>query len=172
MQDQVFPFARYWPERCLKLKSDLLYDTPDRLITLLQLPPQTMILGYEQLLECSLPLRPFWGLEQEHPPQVEPLSGLLVSMLIKKYPDLLKNYQAVDLRAGRDGDSNYIERLKCSIDQDRLLQSFHEVGDLRRELDDQLRLVRRQRKQLDDYLKMQIQSQNLLSNMINRSNAG
>ena len=93
MQDQVFPFPRYWPERCLDLSSALLYDTPDRLLTLLQLSPQTMIQGYGKLLESSLSLCPFWRLQLEQPPEIEPLSGALINRIFEEFPHLLNAYQ-------------------------------------------------------------------------------
>ena len=168
MQDQVFPFMRYWPERCSELNSDLLYDTPDRLLTLLQLSPDTMISGYQQLLESPLPLHPFWQFEHEQPPEIEPLSGVLLDKMLEEFPRLMDVYQAVDLKSGRDGDGHYMERLNRAIQPECLLQSFRSVGDLRRELDDQLRLVQLQRQQLDGYLKLQQQSQKLLDDMFRR----
>jgi len=169
MQDQVFPFTRYWPERCSGLNSALLYDTPDRLLTLLQLSPQTMIHGYQQLLESSLPLSPFWRLELEQPPEIEPLSGVLIYRMIEVFPELLNTYQAVDAKAGGNGDVHYVERLNCAIKPDCLLQAFLGVGELRRELDDQLCLVQLQRQQLDNYLNLQQQSQKFLSLMVKHS---
>ena len=168
MRDQVFPFTRYWPERCSELNSDLLYDTPDRLLTLLQLSADTMISGYQQLLESPLPLRPFWQLDHEQPPEIEPLSGLLLDKMLERCPRLIDVYQAVDLKGGGDGDGHFMERLNRAIHPDCLLHSFRSVGDLRRELDDQLRLVQLQRQQLDGYLKLQQQSQKLLDDMFRR----
>ena len=169
MRDQVFPFTRYWPERCSDLNSALLYDTPDRLLTLLQLSPQTMIQGYQQLLESSLPLRPFWQLELEQPPEIEPLSGALIYVMCGEFPDLLNAYQAVDAKSGGNGDAQYLERLNRAIQPVCLLQAFLNVGELRKELDDQLRLVQLQRQQLDNYLNLQQQSQKFLDEMIKRS---
>ena len=168
MRDQVFPFTRYWHERCSELNSDLLYDTPDRLLTLLQLSPDTMISGYQQLLESPLSLRPFWQLEHEQPPELEPLSGVLLYKILEDFPRLINIYQAVDLKGGRDGDGRYMERLDRAIQPECLLQSFRSIGELRRELDDQLRLVQLQRQQLDGYLKLQQQSQKLLDDMFRR----
>ena len=101
MRDQVFPFTRYWPERCSDLNSALLYDTPDRLLTLLQLSPQTMIQGYQQLLESSLPLRPFWQLELEQPPEIEPLSGMLIYRIIEGLHSVIIFYFPVALVPGQ-----------------------------------------------------------------------
>ena len=170
MQDQVFPFPRYWPERCSDLNSALLYDTPDRLLTLLQLSPQTMIQGYGKLLESSLSLCPFWRFELEQPPEIEPLSGALIHRTLEEFPQLLNAYQAVDAKAGESGDPQYLERLSRAIESDRLLQAILDVGELRRELDDQLRLVQRQRQQLDNYLDLQKHSQIFLNDMVKRSN--
>ena len=172
MRDQVFPFKRCWPERCSDLNSDLLYDTPDRLLTLLQLTPDTMISGYQQLLESSLPMRPFWSLDYEQPPEVEPLSGLIICNILEEFPQLLDVYQAVDLCGGRDGDGHYLERLSRSTRPEHLLQAFHGVGDLRRELDDQLQLVQLQRQQLDGYLKLQQRSQRLFDNIFKKMSSG
>ena len=169
MRDQVFPFTRYWPERCLELDADLLYDTPDRLLTLLQLSPQTMIQGYQQLMESPFSLCPFWRLELEQPPEIEPLSGMLIYRMLETSPDLLHAYQAVDAKAGGSGDAQYMKRLTRAIQSDCLLQAFLDVGELRRELDDQLRLVQLQRQQLDNYLNLQKQSQKFLDEMVKRS---
>ena len=172
MRDQVFPFMRFWPDRCSDVSSDLLYDTPDRLLTLLQLSPHTMISGYQKLLQSSMPIRPFWSLDYEQPPEVEPLSGLIICKILDEFPELLDVYQAVDRCGGRDGDGHYLERLSRSTRSECLFQSFHSVGELRRELDEQLQLVQLQRQQLDGYLKLQQRSQRLFDDIFKRMRSG
>lgn len=169
MRDYVFPFVRYWPKRCVGLNAAALYDTPDRLLTLLQLSPEEMIQGYQQLLDKSIQPQPFWGVELQQPPAIEPLSAAVIRLMLNEFPQLLDSYQAVDRRRGGDGDHHYLERLNRALNSESLLQAFCNVGDLRRELDDQLQLVHQQRQQLDEFLLLQQQSQKILDNFLNRS---
>ena len=166
MSADTFPFARHWPERCRGVDARLLFDTPDRLLTLLQLPPQAMLQGYRQLLDQPDPPRPFWGLDHDQRPGIEPLSGAITRVLLADDPELLEAYQAVDQRSGGDGDPNYLERLQLALEPEPLLQAFRQVGELRGELDHQLRLQQQQREQLDEYLKLQQRCQRLLDQRI------
>lgn len=166
MSADPFPFARQWPERCRGVDARLLFDTPDRLLTLLQLPPQTMLLGYRQLLEQPDPPRPFWGLDHDQRPVIEPLSGALIRVMLGDAPELLEVYQAVDQRSGGDGDTNYLDRLQLALNPDLLLQAFCAVGELRGELDHQVRLVQQQREQLDASMQLLQRSQRLLDQQI------
>ena len=166
MSEQLFPFERQWPDRCRDVDAHLLFDSPDRLLTLLQLPPQVMVLGYRQLLDQPDPPRPFWGLEHDQRPAIEPLSGALIRVMLGDAPELLESYQAVDQRSGGDGDPNYLERLQLALKPDLLLQAFCAVGELRGELDHQVRLVQQQREQLDVSMKLLQRSQRLLDQSI------
>ncbi|CRY91206.1 conserved hypothetical protein [Synechococcus sp. WH 8103] len=166
MSADAFPFARRWPERCRGVDAHLLFDTPDRLLTLLQLPPHTMVLGYRQLLDQPDPPRPFWGLDHDQRPGIEPLSGAITRVFLADDPELLEAYQAVDQRSGGDGDRNYLDRLQLALKPDLLLQAFCSVGELRGELDHQVRLVQQQREQLDASMKLLQRSQRLLDRSI------
>ena len=166
MSEQLFPFERQWPDRCRGVDAHLLFDSPDRLLTLLQLPPQAMVLGYRQLLHQPDPPRPFWGLDHDQRPGIEPLSGAITRVLLADDPELLEMYQAVDQRSGGDGDRNYLERLQLALKPDLLLQAFGAVGELRGELDLQVRLVQQQREQLDASMQLLQRSQRLLDQSI------
>ena len=166
MSADAFPFVRHWPERCRGVDARLLFDTPDRLLTLLQLPPQTMLQGYRQLLDQPDPPRPFWGLDHDQRPGVEPLSGAVIRVMLGDAPELLEVYQAVDQRSGGDGDPNYLERLQLALKPDLLLQAFCAVGELRGELDHQVGLVQQQRQQLDASMELLQRSQRLLDQSI------
>ena len=166
MTSDSFPFAGQWPDRCRGVDAHLLFDTPDRLLTLLQLPPQAMLLGYRQLLDQPAPPRAFWMLEHDQRPAIEPLSGALIRVMLGDTPELLEAYQAVDQRSGGDGDPNYLERLQLALKPDLLLQAFCAVGELRGELDHQVRLVQQQREQLDSSMQLLQRSQRLLDQSI------
>ena len=60
----------------------VLFDTPDRLLTLLQISPQQMLQGYRQVLDQPVHPRPFWQLEHGQRPGIEPLSGALVRVML------------------------------------------------------------------------------------------
>ena len=166
MTEHLFPFERHWPDRCRGVDPRRLFDTPDRLLTLLQLPPQVMLRGYRKLLEHQDSPHPFWALDHGQRPGIEPLSGAAIRVLLGGCPELLEAYQAVDQRSGGDGDPNYLERLQLALEPEPLLQAFRQVGELRGELDHQLRLVQQQREQLDEYLKLQQRCQRLLDQRI------
>ena len=51
MSQPAFPFHRQWPERSPMEGHDVLFDTPDRLLTLLLISPDAMVQGYRQLLD-------------------------------------------------------------------------------------------------------------------------
>ena len=169
MSADPFPFARQWPDRCWGVEPRLLFDTPDRLLTLLQLSPQTMLRGYRQLLDQPDPPRPFWGLDHDQRPGIEPLSGAITRVFLADDPELLEAYQAVDQRSGGDGDRNYLDRLQLALKPDPLLQAFGAVGELRGELDHQVRLVQQQRQQLDASMQLLQRSQRLLDQSISPS---
>ena len=166
MSEASFPFQHQWPERCNGINSTALFDTPDRLLTLLQLSPQQMVDGYRQLLvEKELP-QPFWRLEHAQRPAIEPLSGALIRVMLMHCPNLLELYQAVDLRSGGDGDGHYLERLDLALQPDGLLDAWRTIGELRGELDHQLLLVDQQRDQLETYRDLQKRSQLLLNRLV------
>ena len=166
MTENFFPFERHWPDRCRGVDPRRLFDTPDRLLTLLQLPPQVMLRGYRQLLEQQDSPRPFWKLEHNQRPGIEPLSGALIRVMLGDAPELLEAYQEVDRSSGGDGDPTYLERLQLALKPDHLLQAFCSVGELRGELDHQLRLVQQQRDQLDVSMELLQRSQRLLDQQI------
>jgi len=166
MNRPAFPFQRHWPERCPLEGHDLLFDTPDRLLTLLLLSPADMVLGYRQLLNDDALPQPFWRLEHDNRPGIEPLSGALIRVMLSSSPELLQLYQAVDRRSGGDGDAHYLERLQLALQPQALVEVWRNIGELRGELDHQLRLVRQQRRQLDEALALQQRSQRLLDQSV------
>ena len=166
MSKASFPFDNHLPSRCRGVATTALFDTPDRLLTLLQLTPKEMLDGYRQLLvEVESP-QPFWRLEHAQRPAVEPLSGALIRIMLTQCPELLELYQAVDLRSGGDGDEHYLERLDLALQPERLLNAWRIIGELRSELDYQLLLVDQQRDQLEAYRDLQKRSQRLLDRLV------
>ena len=166
MSQPAFPFHRQWPERCPMKGHDVLFDTPDRLLTLLLISPEEMVQGYRQLLDHDAQPQPFWRQEHDWRPGIEPLSGALIRVMLSSNPELLQLYQAVDLRSGGDGDVHYLERLEQALQPQALLDSWRGIGELRGELDHQLRLVQQQRLQLDEALALQQRSQRLLDHSV------
>jgi len=170
MSQASFPFQRHWAERCSGLDATVdatvLFDSPDRLLTLLQLSPEEMVAGYRQLLSRSESPYPFWRLEHAQRPAVEPLSGALIRVMLPHSPKLLELYQAVDLRSGGDGDGDYLNRLDLVLQPDGLLEAWRTIGELRGELDHQLLLVDQQRDQLKTYQDLLKRSQRLLDRLV------
>ena len=166
MSQPAFPFHRQWPERCPMKGHDVLFDTPDRLLTLLLISPEEMVQGYRQLLDHDAQPQPFWRQEHDWRPGIEPLSGALIRVMLSSNPELLQLYQAVDLRSGGDGDVHYLERLEQALQPQALLDAWRGIGELRGELDHQLRLVQQQRLQLDEALALQQRSQRLLDHSV------
>ena len=166
MSQPAFPFQRQWPERCPMQGHDVLFDTPDRLLTLLLISPEEMVQGYRQLLDHDAQPQPFWRQEHDWRPGIEPLSGALIRVMLSSNPELLQLYQAVDLRSGGDGDVHYLERLEQALQPQALLDAWRGIGELRGELDHQLRLVQQQRLQLDEALALQQRSQRLLDHSV------
>ena len=166
MSQPAFPFQRQWPERCPMQGHDVLFDTPDRLLTLLLISPEEMVQGYRQLLDHDAQPQPFWRQEHDWRPGIEPLSGALIRVMLSSNPELLQLYQAVDLRSGGDGDVHYLERLEQALQPQALLDAWRGIGELRGELDHQLKLVQQQRLQLDEALALQQRSQRLLDHSL------
>ena len=166
MSQPAFPFQRQWPERCPMQGHDVMFDTPDRLLTLLLISPEEMVQGYRQLLDHDAQPQPFWRQEHDWRPGIEPLSGALIRVMLSSNPELLQLYQAVDLRSGGDGDVHYLERLEQALQPQALLDAWRGIGELRGELDHQLRLVQQQRLQLDEALALQQRSQRLLDHSV------
>ena len=166
MTQLVFSFADRWPERCQGVDPEVLFDTPDRLLTLLRSPPQQMLQGYRQVLDQPVSPRPFWQLEHGQRPGIEPLSGALMRVMLGECSELLDAYQELDRRSGGDGDPNYLERLQLALRPEALLQAFRLVGELRAELDDQVQLVQQLKDQLDSYRELQQRSQRLWDQMV------
>ena len=166
MSQPAFPFHRQWPERSPMEGHDVLFDTPDRLLTLLLISPEEMVQGYRQLLDHDAQPQPFWRQEHDWRPGIEPLSGALIRVMLSSNPELLQLYQAVDLRSGGDGDVHYLERLEQALQPQALLDAWRGIGELRGELDHQLRLVQQQRLQLDEALALQQRSQRLLDHSV------
>ena len=166
MSQPAFPFHRQWPERCPMKGHDVLFDTPDRLLTLLLISPEEMVQGYRQLLDHDAQPQPFWRQEHDWRPGIEPLSGALIRVMLSSNPELLQLYQAVDLRSGGDGDVHYLERLEQALQPQALLDAWRGIGELRGELDHQLKLVQQQRLQLDEALALQQRSQRLLDHSV------
>ena len=144
----------------------VLFDTPDRLLTLLQISPQQMLQGYRQVLDQPVSPCPFWQLEHGQRPGIEPLSGALVRVMLGECSELLDAYQELDRRSGGDGDPNYLERLQLALRPEALLQAFQLVGELRAELDDQVQWVQQLKDQLDSYRELQQRSQRLWDQMV------
>ena len=166
MSQPAFPFHRQWPERCPMKGHDVLFDTPDRLLTLLLISPEEMVQGYQQLLDHDAQPQPFWRQEHDWRPGIEPLSGALIRVMLSSNPELLQLYQAVDRRSGGDGDAHYLERLEQALQPQPLLDAWRGLGELRGELDHQLRLVQQQRLQLDEALALLQRSQRLLDHSV------
>ena len=166
MSQPAFPFQRQWPERCPMQGHDVMFDTPDRLLTLLLISPEEMVQGYRQLLDHDAQPQPFWRQEHDWRPGIEPLSGALIRVMLSSNPELLQLYQAVDLRSGGDGDVHYLERLEQALQPQALLDAWRGIGELRGELDHQLKLVQQQRLQLDEALALQQRSQRLLDHSV------
>jgi len=166
MSQPAFPFHRQWPERCPMEGHDVLFDTPDRLLTLLGISPEEMVQGYRQLLDHDALPQPFWRQEYDWRPGIEPLSGALIRVMLSSNPELLQLYQAVDRRSGGDGDAHYLERLEQALQPQALMDAWRGLGELRGELDHQLRLVQQQRLQLDEALALQQRSQRLLDHSL------
>ena len=97
MTQLVFVFGDRWPGRCQGVDPAVLFDTPDRLLTLLQISPQQMLQGYRQVLDQPVSPRPFWQLEHGQRPGIEPLSGALGARDVEVF-ELLHAYQELDRR--------------------------------------------------------------------------
>ena len=161
MTQLVFVFGDRWPGRCQGVDPAVLFDTPDRLLTLLQISPQQMLQGYRQVLDQPVSPRPFWQLEHRQRPGIEPLSGALLRVMLGECSELLDAYQELDRRSGGDGDPNYLERLQLALRPEALLQALRLVGELRAELDDQVQLVQQLKDQLDSYRELAQRNQRL-----------
>ena len=128
----------------------LLYDTPDRLLSITDLDGSALLDGYRALLSApvSSPRLTLWRLAtldaaqldrifsgnpppeqfgELLPPEPEPLAALVTGVLCRSVPGLLDAYLDLELQAllgGGAPDSAYLKRLQSRLSSDELLQAW------------------------------------------------